>query len=238
MIISGDSVARQGAERVAREQPCPPREAPAAPSPRFVHVLPGDEIGHRGGAGVRETGVFAPSGLGDRCCEVRSIDHVEARRMARVLEQRVNDWSVPGRSLDSEQRAWNDRIERTLTLIDSLWPGAGDTVFAALLDGEPIGLVLAIPGPAPGLHISVLLTHPGSQGAGWRLMTRAVQHSEQLGRGGCLDLYAMSEDSRNAFLAMGFEAEERGRMTLDPSLPDKPWVRDAQGLWTPRNANL
>jgi ribosomal protein S18 acetylase RimI-like enzyme len=237
MIISRDSVVRQNTRPVADEHPYAPSEEAASATP-FPHVLPGDETGALDGARANETGVFAPPPLGDICCEIRTVGPAEARAMARVLEQRADEWRVRGRGLDADQRAWNVRIEDTLTMTACLMPGAGDTVFAALLDGEPIGLLHAVQHPTPSLHIAALLTHPGSQGAGWRLMTQAVRHSEQVGRGGHLDLYAMSENSRKAYLAMGFEDKKCGRMTLDPSLPGKPWVRDAQGFWTPRNANL
>lgn len=238
MIISGTSPMSPNTGRVAREDPDTPREVPAAQAPGFAHVLPGDETGTQPDPRANEAGVFAPPRLGDICCDIRTVGPAEAWAMARVLEQRADAWHVRGRVLDAEQRAWNLRIEKTLILAADLAPGAGDTVFAALLDGEPIGLMLAVQRPMPSLHIAALFTHPGSRGAGWRLMTQAVRHSEDIGWGGHLDLYSISADSRKAYLAMGFEDEHHGRMSLDPSLPGKPWVRDAQGRWTPRNANL
>jgi hypothetical protein len=108
---------------------------------------------------------------------------------------------------------------------------SGEYFIAYYIDGQPIGVLAMSDYILP--YINDLVTHPGSDGAGGILIECAVQKSVEWGKNGVLELYALDEDAREAYKALGF-AGQKGpddqEMTLDPSKKESIWC-NLDGRW-------
>jgi hypothetical protein len=78
----------------------------------------------------------------------------------------------------------------------------------------PIGMMALI--DVDPVSVADLVTHPGSDHAGGILIEHAVQKSEEWGKHGRLKLYALTDDAREAYKALGFVVASGSNMTLDP----------------------
>lgn len=150
------------------------------------------------------------------------------------------DWNAPKRTI---QDRWNTRIRDTNDLWDKKYYPQKNTEHAFYMVNDiPVGRLSIRVGTINKLgddqrnYICVLVTHPGSEGAGGSLLEYAVNRFIEL-RGGeimPLYLYYTSEDSRHAYKKMGFVDDPSGEselMTLDLTTQPDIWSKDEFGHW-------
>lgn len=138
---------------------------------------------------------------------------------------------------DEEQRAWHNRVDSTQIMLEDMKSAnvdqlAGRKFFAYQYqhpiteEKHPAGLLIVNTSAKDGIPcIDDLVTHPGSRKAGGALMERAVQASDQAGKGGKVSLYALDDAVKAVYAAWGFtRTGDTGSMELDPERSDK-WVK-------------
>lgn len=136
----------------------------------------------------------------------------------------ANDWKRPKRTF---QERWNDRISSTNTMLDSDFHK--DHVVGYFVTGVPVAL-MALTGNTP-VYIADLVCHPGTENAGGIMMEYAVNHALKTANDPRLQLWALDEDARRAYLAMGFTSDtpDSRAMTLDPRV--SPLWTQVSGAW-------
>src|SRR5262249_9453851 len=146
-----------------------------------------------------------------------------------------------------QMKRWNQHISGAKDLFDlldySLKDGTlrmpGFRFFSYLIVGAPVGVMaVQVGNTASALSITYLVTHPGTVNCGGILIERAVNLSEELGKGGRLTLDSLDKASSKAYAALGFTGYNKhlikgdggAHMELDPRKSSQFW-KEVNGVW-------
>jgi GNAT superfamily N-acetyltransferase len=153
---------------------------------------------------------------------VRKVESAEFSRLCLAFRRDTAAWLVPHASSE-EQRQWNERISMAHLLSD--W-AFGSDYFACLVGSRPVGLAAVERSDAPSISVSVLVAHPGQQGAGSILVEHIVNcWPPQSLR---LELVSLVE-TRLFYQRLGFEPVIKNEMRLEVAKSPR-WIR-VDGKW-------
>lgn len=150
------------------------------------------------------------------------------RALKAIVSSIQKDWTLQDASTP-EAKAWNRRQEQTAAMLSQ--DLTGDRIIAYNLAGACAGLISLSKGDPP--TVNVLVTHPGSRYAGYILIERAVQISDEWGKGGRLKLLMLYKDSQEFYGSLGFSASsdvQPDKLALDPAQATELWVK-LSGVW-------
>jgi hypothetical protein len=123
-------------------------------------------------------------------------------------------------------KPWNKRVQDSINEAE-VYRRPGKK-FAYLLDGKAAALMLVTIGE-DALKVEDLSSHPGSGGAGEIMIEKAVNVSEECGKGGRVKLYAV-EDAVGFYAKLGFKTLDGNYMELRPGAANG-WARLSDGKW-------
>ena len=156
--------------------------------------------------------------------EIKALDQPTARAMVQaMLDDVEGNWLIRTPTPTQEQLQWNRRADHTVSICGAMNSVLGsplpiDNCIACFVAGAPIGFMLIDLDChlSPWPYIGLMVTHPGSQGAGGLLIEHAVQRSLETGSLGNLTLLAENGDSHAAFEHLGFVPRSDGYLHLEP----------------------
>ena len=162
---------------------------------------------------------YALPGRGQKPEDVRQA---QLKRVAPDIDS--SDWKRPMRTF---QERWNDRISSTNTMLKKDYD-TGQT-FGYFVAGVAVGVMELFAGSAP-IYVANLVCHPGADQAGGIMIEYAVNYGQKNLSDPRLELHALNEDARQAYLALGFfsVAPEGASMYLDPKNCNK-WTQLSDG---------
>jgi hypothetical protein len=143
--------------------------------------------------------------------------------------RKKKDWAIRDALIEENKELfsnWNKRVENSKTEAD-IYSREGRK-FAYLLNGRAAAL-MRVTVKADSLRVEDLSAHPGTQGAGEIMMERAVNVSEECGKGGVVTLYAAG-GSEGFYAKLGLESVDDANLRLRPS-DANGWVRLSDGKW-------
>ncbi|MFO1023918.1 MAG: hypothetical protein U1E70_01935 [Acetobacteraceae bacterium] len=136
----------------------------------------------------------------------------------------ASDWKRPRRTF---QERWNDRISSTNSMLDNDF--RDHHVVGYFVTGVPVAL-MALTG-ASTVYVADLVCHPGTENAGGIMIEYAVNYGCKIHNSPVVRLWALNEDARRAYLALGFTSDTgTGKaMTLRPAT--SPLWTQVSGVW-------